>query len=215
MKGSVLPTIKQTDLVSLYQSGVEHQLQPFAVYLTSQTVAEVMLIKGHPSKIELAVSAPFSAEERTALKAAFEALGWGFASWIGVLLAPQGIPVLSEQQLRLIIEIIDPELVLALDNSARLALQQAMAVQDGHETIDRAAAAGGLADIGETTVHGVLQARQTPEAPLEANSPTTIQVGEQIKISGRQILALEDLAASLSDAESKQIVWAQLKQIRR
>jgi len=180
-----------------------------------------MLIKGLPGKTEQVNGTPFSGEDRIALEAALEALGWGSANWTGVLLEPVGLPALAEEQLRFIVEVNDPEVVVALDDYARQALQQAMAIRggaldtgEGVEAGESLATTTGFA-AGLATTAGEPLAAQALYSPSEADSPTTIQVGELLNISGRQILALDDFASALSDAQSKQSAWAQLKQIRR
>ena len=111
---------------------VEQQLKPFIAYLSGNFYASILAIKGSPGQAEQAGARPFSGNDGPALDKAFGRLGWGFGSqdtrtWIGVLLAPPGLPVLTAQQLQLLCEIIDPLTLVALDEQAHIALRDAFA----------------------------------------------------------------------------------------
>ena len=161
-------------------------LSPYKAYLAGWAGADVLLVKSVPSQAELEQGSPFCGEDLTALLAALESLGWGQDNWCGVLTAAPNQKVLPTSDLRLIIEINDPMLIITLDENARLALLQALDSGDKNK---------GLSP--------------------KTNSPTTFAVGEISSASGRQLLALSDFEASLADEQSKQQVWAQLKQISR
>lgn len=131
-------------------------LEPFASFLScdvrSALDALVLAIKGKPSAGEAAGGLPLSGRDGVALTAAFERLGWSNTEWCGVLLAPgsadlgadpgadlgadsgadPGADSLTEEpeRLRLLLEILDPLLIVALDEEARVALVNALDVGD-------------------------------------------------------------------------------------
>ena len=177
------------------------QLQAYTPYLCGQVAAEVLLVKGIPGPAELAGGGVFSGPDGPALSAILERLGWGSANWLGVLLGWEDRPDLSAYDLRLIIEIDDPLLVIATDVAACRLLLAAM-------TLPAAAEADWLYE------------NESASAPIASVSPpisppTAWQVGSEIQLLGRRFFALEGFEASLTDTHAKQQVWMQLKQIRR
>ena len=216
----------QASLARQYQAGVIDQLTPYADHLTGWAASDVLLIKGSQAETELTDKKPFSGEYRTALVAALSALGWSDTNWCGVLLEPVEHDALMASDLRLIIEVNDPELIIALDEKARLLLLAAFATDDNQMLF---AGSGKNEGIGSNTSRSVRLAEVSTLAgdrdendidlrddiSKEKDSPTILGVGESKLIHGRQMLALSDFESSLSNDYEKQLVWAQLKQIRR
>ena len=116
-------------------AGLTAQLKPFLAYLAGQALSDVLLVKGHPGSVERDSGVPFSGADRAALIAALAALGWGEDNWCGVLLEPPAQAALSPAELRLVIEINDPELVMALDDPARQALLKAFGLSEANSRV--------------------------------------------------------------------------------
>ncbi|MCL2756892.1 MAG: uracil-DNA glycosylase family protein [Coriobacteriia bacterium] len=119
----------------------------------------VLVVKGQRGAAEEAGGVPFSGRDGAALKGALVRLGWinpgdEDANWCGVLLAPLSVAPLSaaplstaplsaaplstaplsaapltKERLRLLIEIIDPVVIVTLDEEARQATGKAMLSQ--------------------------------------------------------------------------------------
>jgi hypothetical protein len=90
----------------------------------------LIALKGKPGSAELNGKTPFYGADGLALDKAFGKLGWGFGSqdtrtWYGILLAPVNRPPLLATELRLICEIIDPLVIVSLDDIAHTALVSA------------------------------------------------------------------------------------------
>jgi len=210
-------TASQEDINSLavrYQAGVENQLLPYKDHLSSSSVCEVLLIKGTPGSAELSGAAPFSGADGKALSAALESLGWGTDNWVGIItklpvpaLSPEPNAQISSReltpyQLRLIIEVIDPQLIIALDEKAHHDVMAAMAVNSEINDFVAADHTSGDATQGQRSY------------PQKA-TPALWRAGEKTLLSGRLLLIVSDFENSLSDDRSKQQVWAQLKQVAR
>ncbi|MDR2035306.1 MAG: hypothetical protein LBP91_01330 [Coriobacteriales bacterium] len=99
-------------------------LQPWLVHLHGNRFASVLAIKGQPGEAENKGQPPFFGSDGEALESAFVALGWGSNNWCGIALDLPGKGVVSEQDLRMLIEIIDPTVLLALDRMAALKLKE-------------------------------------------------------------------------------------------
>ncbi|MDR2197773.1 MAG: hypothetical protein LBO07_07435 [Coriobacteriales bacterium] len=128
-----------------FRRSLESQLAPYRPYLKGEVAAHVVLVKGVAGAAEWAGRAPFSGEDGEALEKALVALGWPKGSWCGILVAPvapPGIASLQPGELRLTCEIIDPQVIVALDEPAR----QALAAAFGPETV--------LAPGAQTLVQG-------------------------------------------------------------
>jgi hypothetical protein len=106
---------------------VELGLQPFAGYLAGCPETLVLVIKGQAGAAEAGGGKPFSGPDGEALDKALSALGWSAGGWLGVLLTAPGLEPLSAEQLRLLCEIVDPLLIIALDEVARQSLREAFA----------------------------------------------------------------------------------------
>ncbi|MDR3307940.1 MAG: hypothetical protein LBS58_03450 [Coriobacteriales bacterium] len=94
------------------------QLEPFAGSVIGNPLGTVVAVKGEGGR-------GFSADESVALDKAFVALDWGDGAWCGVLLRAEGVPALDAAALRLVIEVVDPLVVVALDEAARRVLVDA------------------------------------------------------------------------------------------
>ncbi|MCL2136322.1 MAG: hypothetical protein FWH40_02175 [Coriobacteriia bacterium] len=190
------------ELASLYQRGLSDQLGPFSAYLAGQAASDIVLVKGICGPIELAGGPPFSGPDSAAVSAALASLGWGEDNWCGVLTQPSHQAKLSDEELRLIIEVIDPQLIIGMDQAAGISIAAALSYQ-GPE--------GLYADKGEGQANN-----QQAEIKFDDNKPPrAINAGEPIQYFNRQILVLSGFEAALSDDLAKQKVWAQLKTIKR
>jgi hypothetical protein len=152
------------------------QLEPFLAYLYGNRQASILVLKGARGTAEQGGSPPFFGADGAALTSAFEALGWGANGWCGILLEPLGLPMLDAQQVRLLVEYIDPLVVVALD----------------------AAAAAVLAGGFEHELFG-----------------KKLKMGKKTGVLGRLFLAIDDFESALNNPERKQMVWAQLKVLKK
>ncbi len=109
-------------------------LNPFATYISGNQFASIVVIKG---RLETAIEANFEESSEAnktnqafthftadgdALEKAFVALGWPRNCWLGVTLQPDETQPLDGDRLRELVEIVDPLIVVTLDESARKAL---------------------------------------------------------------------------------------------
>ncbi|MDR2714785.1 MAG: hypothetical protein LBB42_04615 [Coriobacteriales bacterium] len=110
-------------------------LEPFVTALNrsaAQALESMLLVvKGQCGAAENAGGTPFSGNDGAALNRAFEQLGWDEKAWCGLLLESSkvGSPKadsLTGEQLNLLIEYIDPVVIIALDEVARQTLLQSM-----------------------------------------------------------------------------------------
>lgn len=93
-------------------------------YLHGNRFGSVVAIKGIPGEAE-AKGKPFFGADAEALERALTTLGWGSNNWCGVAINLPQKGSLSAQDLRLLIETIDPLAILALDEKAQAALKDA------------------------------------------------------------------------------------------
>ena len=110
-----------------FHENIKQQIEPFLAHISGSLLASLVVIKGLPGSAELAGAPPFSGADGLALDKAFGRLGWGFGSldtrmWFGLALFSPDQPTLTPQELRFICELIDPLLIVTLDDPARLAL---------------------------------------------------------------------------------------------
>jgi hypothetical protein len=115
-----------------FRADRERQLADFVAHIVGNPLASLVAVKGTPGAFERDGGAPFSGADGLALDKAFGRLGWGYGSqdtriWFGILLSLPSGPLLSARELRLICEIVDPLTIVALDDTARLALIDAFA----------------------------------------------------------------------------------------
>jgi hypothetical protein len=188
-------------LASLYGQAVSSQTGPYAAYLAGLAAADVLLVKGQAGPFELAGGPAFGGPDGQALAAALGTLGWGEDNWCGVLIDPPSRPRLRASQLRWVIEVQDPMLVIALDAQAREALAEAMAATDPSR--EPAAA-----------TDPPPQAMGNAPYP-QKSKPTPLGVGVPTEMLGRRLLAVSDFEQALGDDNAKQRVWAELKQAAR
>ena len=99
------------------------ELEPWLPYVYGNRFASIVAVKGEAGEAERE-GKPFFGEDAEALENAFVSLGWGFNSWCGVTLEVSDKDTLSALELRMIVEIIDPQVVVALDRRALLMLQE-------------------------------------------------------------------------------------------
>jgi hypothetical protein len=109
------------------RAAITQQLAPYAAHLTGNPLALALCIKGDKGAAEAAGGPPLSGADGAALAKAADTLGWGSDGWCGLLLAgasagADGADAIDASTLALIIEIVDPQVVVALDESARQAL---------------------------------------------------------------------------------------------
>lgn len=113
-----------------FKKQITAQLTPYAPYYSGDELASIIVIKGIAGKAEFDGLAPFSGQDGLALDKSLGRLGWGYGSadtriWFGILLKSPSLRGLSFQELKLVCEIVDPLVIVALDDSARLALIEA------------------------------------------------------------------------------------------
>ena len=105
-------------------------LEPFDAYLSRNaeqaTEAMVLAIKGKRGHAEEAEGTPLSGRDGAALASAFERLEWNERDWCGAVLSPREAPLLTGECLRLFIEVLDPMIVVTLDEEARKEVIQAL-----------------------------------------------------------------------------------------
>ena len=110
-----------------FHENITQQLKGFSPYISGNPLASLIAIKGIPGSYELAGAPPFSGPDGLALDKVFGRLDWGFGSldtrvWFGIVLSLPEQPALKPQELRLICELVDPLLIVTLDDPARLAI---------------------------------------------------------------------------------------------
>ena len=111
-------TLVSADLAA----SISAQLEAYTRYITGNQLGVILAVKGIPGAAESAGLPAFSGVDGAALEKAFVALGWGQQCWLGVMLRPSGAPRLDAMELRRLIEIVDPLVVVSLDEFARLTL---------------------------------------------------------------------------------------------
>jgi hypothetical protein len=215
------------DLARCHQTGVQQQLQPFQAHLAGRAATDVLLIKYASDQVDQSAVAAFNGVDGQAMAAALESLGWGKANWCGVLIKvaetptddidkqkitaekhAEGNRVLTSEQLQMIIEINDPALIIGFDQGAMDCMTAALFSSAKTEQVT---GPGVDQTVGQCTGQTADQTRVYPQK----ESPTLLRVGEKVSVNGRYLLALGDFSSSLQNDQSKQQVWAQLKQIQR
>ena len=99
------------------------ELEEWLPFLHGNRFASVVVVKGEPGVAERSGQPPFFGEDGEALESALAALGWGSNNWCGIALKLPGKGVLSAPDLRLLIEILDPRALVALDSIAASMIQ--------------------------------------------------------------------------------------------
>lgn len=117
-------------------------LSPFTRYINGKHFASIVAIRTQP---EAAVQASVKARAETgspdqrlahfgadgdALEKAFIALGWSRNCWLGVTLEPDDAQPLDADRLRELLEIVDPLVIVTLDEKARKTLIASYRAED-------------------------------------------------------------------------------------
>lgn len=105
------------------------ELEPWRAHLHGNRFASVLAIKGEPGPAERAGKPPFFGEDAQALESAFVTMGFESGSWCGIALELPEKESIDALELRLLIETIDPQALVALDHCAILLLQEAYGVE--------------------------------------------------------------------------------------
>ena len=161
------------------------ELNPYLKYLYGNRFAEVVVIKGEPGAVELAGGQPFFGEDAQALESALNTLGWGSNNWCGVITELPGEAGLSAGDVRLLIEIIDPRAVVALDSHALEILWEGLA-------------------SGERCAEGKVAVPQKPRP-----GQNTLFLGRMfVAVNGFET------ALASKDEKAKRRVWRELKALK-
>ena len=94
------------------------ELEPWRAYLFGNRFAQIIVIKGDSDKGHSPEHAAFFGKDGEALEAAFFALGFEKNCWCGISLHAAEKKELSPGEVRLLIETVDPQIILALDTAA-------------------------------------------------------------------------------------------------
>jgi len=208
------------------------ELEPYAAYLScgaSRALESmVLVVKGKRGKAEEAGGAPLSGRDGAALQSAFMRLGWentdgGAHNWCGVLLTPRGVAPLAADTLRLLIETIDPMVVVALDGqafqavSSALLSRQAVAAtqQPAGRTGQSADGAWQLVDRTQKPVDRTQSPADRTSVRATTSQPITWSPGKTTDAGGRLLVSVNGFEAALGAETDKQLVWKQLKQASR
>jgi len=98
-------------------------LEQWLPHLHGNRFASICAIKGIPGEAETN-GKPFFGADAEALERALTTLGWKSNNWCGVAIVLPNKGTLAAQELRLLIETIDPQAIIALDQQAAAALQE-------------------------------------------------------------------------------------------
>lgn len=93
------------------------ELKPWLSFMYGNRFARIVALKGEPGEFEKK-GRPFFGLDGDALESAFISLGWGKSNWCGIALELPGKRKLSAGELRVLLEIIDPLALVALDRCA-------------------------------------------------------------------------------------------------
>jgi hypothetical protein len=174
------------NLESTLKESLEAQLAPYRAYVSGEILASVLVVKGTAGAAERAGGAPVSGAVGEALEKALAAGGWPMGSWCGLLLAPldPGVNPLEPAEFRLLCEIIDPQVLITLDEEAERALVLAFASQGeklggASSTLDSRPGAQ-TSVLGRRVIRvenfeealGDADAKQRPWAQLKTASPS-------------------------------------------
>ncbi|MCL2807703.1 MAG: hypothetical protein FWD27_06055 [Coriobacteriia bacterium] len=102
-------------------------LEDWLPYMFGNRFASILALKGEPGEAERR-GQPFFGADSQALESALVALGWETNSWCGIALTLANQETMHAEELRLLIETIDPSALLALDNLAIEALQESYGI---------------------------------------------------------------------------------------
>ena len=123
INNTIVPTSSEPDWITPTLKARSQKLSIFKDYLSCEAKHAldlmVMVIKGQCGAAEKTGAKPFSGFDGTALNSAFDKLGWGEDGWYGLLLAPSGACALEKEQLRILIEALDPTVIVTVDEPAR------------------------------------------------------------------------------------------------
>lgn len=130
-------------------------------------LAEILLLKGAPGPDDLRTRRALSGEDGVAIGKALDALGLPKERF-AFCTSASGSAAKSAGRVRLLVEAVDPRIVVLLDPRAAADFARAFAVD-------------------------------VPSA------------GVVVRVLGRDVIALDDFAASLADEQAKRHVWRQLQ----
>ena len=173
-------------------------LESFIPYLNCgiDRAAESMMlaVKGWRGEAEEAGGKPLSGFDGKALERAFERLEWTTDTWCGILLTPVGAEPLNGDHLRRFIEILDPTVIVALDDAAYRALSEVLSE----------------AFVGNISNEVSLRQNSIEVSPKQNPKTTDAQGRLLVSVNG-----FEAALNSLNLEADKQRVWWQLKQASR
>lgn len=101
-----------------YSSIRAAELEPWLPYLHGNRFAHLVAVKGVMGLAEESGQSPFFGPDGEAFEQALVTLGCGRNAWCGIALELRDKEVLSAGELRLLIETIDPLMLVALDQRA-------------------------------------------------------------------------------------------------
>ena len=105
------------------------ELEAWLPHLYGNRFASVLALKGESGPSEQSGNPPFFGMDGEALENALATLGWGSNAWCGIALELPEKGIIGSSELRMLVEIIDPRALLALDRQAIDALQLSFGIE--------------------------------------------------------------------------------------
>ena len=115
---------------AMLETRAREMLKPYEEHLSGSLQATLLAVKGGPGATELAGGAPLSGPDGKALEKSLPRLGFDSAEVGGCLIETPGGASLTGDDLALVIAVIDPIVVVALDRQALLACSQALGIEE-------------------------------------------------------------------------------------